>query len=779
MVTTSGIRAGRAFVEIFVENSRLIRGLRSAQARLRAFSRSVQAMGRQLLTVGTSAALPFALASRTFANFEAQMARVKALTGASEEDFARLEQAAKKLGATTVFSASQAAEAMSYFALAGFDVDNILGAIGPTLDLAAAGQIEIAEAADIAAKIMAGMGLSADDLGNAVDVMAKAMTTANTDLTMLGEAFKYVGPMAKTAGISLEEITAAIQLLSNAGIQGEMAGSTLRGMLLSLTSPSAEAQKELDRLGVKVVDEAGNVRSLTGIIADLEGALASAGSGEKLRVLGTIFPARQAAGAAELVSQGADRLREATEALGDSSGTASRIAGTQLDTLKGDVTILLSSLEGVAIAIGEAFSTELRSAVRGVTSFLSALSTWIGENRQVVLTTVAIIAGVLAAGAAMVGLGGAVSILAWGFGGIVTAVALVASLLSAMLNPVGLVIAAIVGLGGYLIATSGIGSQALAWLGERFQALKATVLTAFQGIGDAIAGGDLSLAARIVWLTLKMEWQKGINWLEARWLDFKGFFVGVFQSAVFAVARFLNDAWSGLQVAWIETTAFLSDAWVVFIGVLQRGWHRFAGFFKKVWARVKAVFTDSDAELEIQQINAEIAAQDRAVEQRQNSQLIESDRQRQSRLSQVEQQRVAVAGELDSMQLQEQQERERRHRAALETSEAKLAEARREWDAAIQEAAQKRAAAEAIDTAEPPDLMGQYQQQLEALGEMGGGLDEIDRRSIGVQGAFNAAAIRGLGAGGAADRTATAVEAMDKKLGMLVREAQHGGLVFA
>ena len=111
--------------------------------------------------------------------------------------------------------------------------------------------------------------------------------------------------------------------------------------------------------------------------------------------------------------------------------------------------------------------------------------------------------------------------------------------------------------------------------------------------------------------------------------------------------------------------------------------------------------------------------------------------------------------------------------------EAKLAEARREWDAAIQEAAQKRAAAEAIDTAEPPDLMGQYQQQLEALGEMGGGLDEIDRRSIGVQGAFNAAAIRGLGAGGAADRTATAVEAMDKKLGMLVREAQHGGLVFA
>ena len=137
-----------------------------------------------------------------------------------------------------------------------------------------------------------------------------------------------------------------------------------------------------------------------------------------------------------------------------------------------------------------------------------------------------------------------------------------------------------------------------------------------------------------------------------------------------------------------------------------------------------------------------------------------------------------MRGELDAMQDEAQQERERRHRAALETSEAKLAEARREWDAAIQEAAQKRAAAEAIDSQEPPDLMSQYQQQLESLGDSGGGLDEIDQRSVGVQGAFNAAAIRGLGAGGAADRTAKAVEAMDKKLALLVREAQHGGLVF-
>src|SRR5690606_21948473 len=217
-----------------------------------------------------------------------------ALTGAAGPDFEKLEERAKELGRTTVFSASQAAEAMSSFALAGFDVQQILKAIGPTLDLAATGQIEIGQAADIAAKIMAGMGLEADQLGHAVDVMAKAMTSANTDLEMLGDAMKFVGPIAKSAGRSLEETVAIIQALSNAGIQAERAGTTLRGILLSLTSPSAEAEKELQKLGVRINDAQGNVRPLADIIDDLNGSLAGLGSGEKLGILGKIFPARQA-----------------------------------------------------------------------------------------------------------------------------------------------------------------------------------------------------------------------------------------------------------------------------------------------------------------------------------------------------------------------------------------------------------------------------------------------------------------------------------------------------
>ncbi len=778
MATATGIRAGRAFVELFVDDARLVRGLRRAQAKLAAFGSSISRMGQQLLTAGTLAATPLALATRTFAGFEAQMARVRALTGAQAEDFARLEAEAKRLGATTVFSASQAAEAMSYFALAGFDVERILGAIGPALDLAAAGQIEIAQAADIAAKIMAGMGLSADELGNAVDVIAKAMTTANTDLLMLGDAFKFVGPMAKTAGLSLEEITAAIQLLSNAGVQGEMAGTTLRGMLLSLTSPSAEAERELARLGVRVLDDAGNVRSLTAIITDLEHALTGVGSGEKLRSLGTIFPARQAAGAAELVMQGADRLREATAALGDSTGTASRIAGVQLDTLKGDVTILLSALEGVAIAVGEAFGQELRAAVRGVTSFLAALGTWITENHQVVLTTVGIVSGLLAAGVALIGLGSALGVAGFAAGALATGVGVIGSLLTALASPIGLVTVALVGLGAYMITTTDVGVRALAWLGEKFGWLRTTALATFQGIGDAIAAGDLSLAAKVLWLGLSMVWQQGIQALESRWLDFKGFFVEVFRNAVYDVAGLLVDGWAGLQVAWLETLGLLTDGWSVFIVALQQGWHRFAGFFAKVWERLRAALGDTDAEAEIRRINEAVAARDRELQQGQNDQLLQREQERRRQLAAIEQQRRGSQEQLGAMQAQETADRQRQQLAARSASEQRLAQARADWEAALQEAAARRAAIEPSAPNDAPDPLERLRQQLADVGSAGGALDQAESRSVGVQGTFNAAALRGFGAADAADRTARSVEAMDRKLGLLVREAQHGGLVF-
>ena len=248
MPQTGAIRAGRAYVELGTHN-KLTAGLRRAHRQLQAFGNRVRAIGQKLAMASAAAVTPLAVSSTVYAGFEQKMARVKALTGATGKDFDRLSTKAKQLGESTVFSASQAAEAMSSFALAGYDVEKILRAIGPTLDLAAAGQLDVAQAADIAVKIMSGMGLEVEQLGQTLDVLTKAMTTANTDLPMLGDAMKYVGPIAKNAGLALEEIVAAVQLLSNAGIQGEMAGTTLRGMLAVADQPQRRGQAEARRTG--------------------------------------------------------------------------------------------------------------------------------------------------------------------------------------------------------------------------------------------------------------------------------------------------------------------------------------------------------------------------------------------------------------------------------------------------------------------------------------------------------------------------------------------------
>jgi len=618
------IRAGRAMVEVVADDSKLVRVLKSVQAKLRAFGHSVRQFGRQLMLAGGAAAAPLAASSKVFASFEARMARVRALTGAAGKQFSRLEAEAKRLGRTTAFSASQAAEAMSYFALAGYDVEKILGAIGPTLDLAAAGQIDIAQAADIVTKIMAGMGLEADELAGAVDIMAKAMTTANTDLGMLGEAFKYVGPMAKSAGISLEEVTAAIQLLSNAGIQGEMAGSTLRGMLLALTSPSSEAAKELARLGVRITDAEGNVRSLADIIEDLERATAQMGSGQRLATLGRIFPARQAAGAAELLSQGAAKLREATAALQDAGGTAGRIARVQLDTLSGSVTILWSAVEGLAIEVGQALAPVIRrwaEALQKAAGYVAELAKQNGELIVKIGKGAALLAGV---GGAMVGLGMAAQVAAFGFGGLARiaglasglfaglgkALGLVTTALAGLLSPVGIAVGAIAGLGAIILTYTNAGQQAVRWLADTFGPLADAARKGFAAIRDALAAGDIGKAAEVLWGTLKLVFAEGAAFVKGTWIELK---VSLLNAMV--------DLWGKLPEGWRTAISTMADYWVKFTGTVKSLWAAAQHYIAKGFLHVMKLFDESvdvvaASKILDEQFQGRIAALDRQTEER-------------------------------------------------------------------------------------------------------------------------------------------------------------------
>src|SRR5690606_17188308 len=268
---------------------------------------------------------------KTAGDFEASMNRVKAVTGATGKDFDALVEQAKQLGKTTQFSASEAADAMGFLAMAGFKVDEIMTALPGVLNLAAAGQLDLAEAADIASNILSGYGLEVAEINRLNDVLAKTFTSANVDMRMLGESFKYVGPVAASAGLQFEEVAAAVGLLGNAGIQGSEAGTALRGSIARLLKPTAEVSDTLKRLGVNVVDSRGELPPLVDINRQLEQAGAT--TADMMTIFGLeAGPAMQA-----LVSQGSNALGNLTRELENSGGTAEQIASTQMEGLNGAV----------------------------------------------------------------------------------------------------------------------------------------------------------------------------------------------------------------------------------------------------------------------------------------------------------------------------------------------------------------------------------------------------------------------------------------------------------
>lgn len=781
MANTSGIRAGRAFVELGVKD-KLTAGLKRAQQQLQAFAAGMRSAGLQLTGIAAAVAAPSAVVAKTFADFEQKMARVKALTGANAQDFDRLTAKARQLGEETVFTAGQAADAMSFFALAGYKVDQILAAIGPTLDMASAGQIGIAESADIAAKIMAGMGIEADHLGEAVDVLTKAMTTANTDLRQLGEAMKYVGPIAKSAGTSFEETVAAVQMLSNAGIQADMAGTTLRGALLSLTDPSKEAADQLKRMGVRVNDSKGNVRTLAEIIDDMNRALTGLGSGQKLAIIGRIFDARQAAGFAELLSQGGDKLREFTQSLHNVKGTASRISAIQLDTLKGDVTILESATEGLQIALGKILGPMLRTITQYVTGLVGAISQWIAKNERLVRTSAIIVAGVGAMGAGLLTLSLSATVAAKALGGLAfitgtatRVIALVGTTVASLLSPIGLTIAAIAALGTAIVVYTGTGADAIAWLSKQFNSMRKQVSDVIDGIANALAAGDIGMAAKVLWLGLKLAWQEGVGALSKVWLEGKRFLLTHFHQMWSGALSAAEFAWHGLKTGWIETTSFLSRTWQRFTSFISLSWETIKNLAIKTWNHIKGLF-DESFNVEAANVVADRALVDaeQRIEKERDSALkqIQAERnQKKNKEQQVHEQALRTINENEDTSLA-QLNAEAQQRVTA--TQKQLNEARKQLADALAAARSKRDQ-KLNGTSEPQP--GKPKSPLAGLTDQFAGISDVLGAKMSILGTFNAEAAFGLGSS-AQERTAKASEETARNTGKIA-SGMGKGLAFS
>ncbi len=311
------------------------------------------------------------------AEFGDQMARVKAISGATGEEFESLERKAREMGATTRFTAIQAAEGLAFFARAGFNAEESINAIKPALDLAAVGSLELGRSADILSNIMTTFGIATTDASKAADILAFTASNANTSIEQMGNAVKFVGPVASVLGISLNEVTAAIGALGNAGIQSTLAGTGLRIALLRLLDPSNEAKDAIKNLNLTLRDLDPSVVGFKGVVEALKGAQDQFSRGDFARAISQIFGARGAGAILSLVAQ-IDKFEELGKASKVAGGFVAKTAKEMEKNLKGATDIMISAISELNIALGASGLLPILSGiVKGITDVARAISSFV------------------------------------------------------------------------------------------------------------------------------------------------------------------------------------------------------------------------------------------------------------------------------------------------------------------------------------------------------------------------------------------------------------------
>ncbi len=329
-----------------------------------------------------------------YADFDDSMRQVAATMGMSADeigqaggDFERLAQAAKDAGASTRYTASDAADALNYLALAGYDTNKAIETMPKVLTLAAAGGMDLAYASDLVTDSMSALNMQTSDLDMYMDQMAKTSQKSNTSVQQLGEAILVCGGTASLTGQDLDIVNTALGVMADNGIKGSEGGTKLRNVLLSLSSPTKNGAAELERLGVSIYDAEGNMRQLDAIMGDLNKALSSLSQEEKTAAISTIFNKRDIAAVNALLESTNGRFAELDALIKDSAGAAEEMAGTMESGLAGTERSWKSALEGLQIETGEIFASLKQTALTDMTGIVrdltKALSSANGDWMQI------------------------------------------------------------------------------------------------------------------------------------------------------------------------------------------------------------------------------------------------------------------------------------------------------------------------------------------------------------------------------------------------------------
>lgn len=307
-------------------------------------------------------------------DFDAQMSRVKAISGANTQEFQALNAKAKEMGASTKFSALESAQALEYMGMAGWKSQQMIEGLPGIMNLAAASGEDLAMVSDIVTDGLTAFGMGAKDSGRFADVLASAATNANTNVGMLGESFKYVGPIAGSMNYSIEDTAVALGMMANSGIKASQAGTALRSWITRLAKPTKESKEAMDELGLEITNSDGSMKSLSQVMKETRHSFSGLTEAEKAQYAAMIAGKTGMSGLLAVVNSSDADFNKLASAIGNSTGAAEKMAKEMQDNLAGDIELLTSAVEGFALSIGEGLRPVIRGATQGITAFVDVLN---------------------------------------------------------------------------------------------------------------------------------------------------------------------------------------------------------------------------------------------------------------------------------------------------------------------------------------------------------------------------------------------------------------------
>lgn len=301
-------------------------------------------------------------------DFEAAVSQVQATSGADDSELEQLTKKAEEMGAITKFTASDSAEAMNYMAMAGWKTEDMLDGITGIMNLAAAANEDLGTTSDIVTDALTAFGLSASDSGHFADVLAQASANANTNVSMLGESFKYVAPVAGAMKYSVEDVSLALGLMANASVKGSQAGTSLKTSIANMAAPTDKMQGAMDKYGISLTKRNGEMKSFKEVLDMLRANLGGLSETEQTAAASTIFGKEAMAGMLAIINASTEDYEKLTQAIYNADGATEKMANTQLDNLSGSITLLQSAVDGVKISFGKRLNPYVRSVAEGLTA---------------------------------------------------------------------------------------------------------------------------------------------------------------------------------------------------------------------------------------------------------------------------------------------------------------------------------------------------------------------------------------------------------------------------